>query len=193
MRDDRFHTAPMKANRRSRAPILLAAVGSAVLAASCSDTRIVPTATPTPTVHTAPLRPGPPVAPPPPRSDWRNVPVTPGEWSWGLEGGRSVARFAGGALTLRCDRANGTVTLLRAGTAAAPEPMTVTTTSSVRTLTATPQPGSPPALAVALRASDPLLDAMIFSRGRFVIDVPGLPPLYAPSWPEVSRVVEDCR
>jgi hypothetical protein len=25
------------------------------------------------------------------------------------------------------------------------------------------------------------------------VEVAGLPPVYAPSWPEVSRVIEDCR
>jgi hypothetical protein len=40
---------------------------------------------------------------------------------------------------------------------------------------------------------DPLLDAMAFSRGRFRVEVAKLPPLYLPSWPEVSRVIEDCR
>jgi hypothetical protein len=34
---------------------------------------------------------------------------------------------------------------------------------------------------------------MAFSRGRFAIETAGLPTLYVPSWPEVSRVVEDCR
>ena len=38
-----------------------------------------------------------------------------------------------------------------------------------------------------------LLDAMAFSRGRFAIDVNGLPSLYLPAWPEVGRVIEDCR
>ncbi|MDG2003332.1 MAG: hypothetical protein P8J20_08375 [Novosphingobium sp.] len=48
-------------------------------------------------------------------------------------------------------------------------------------------------IAVTLPASDPLLDAMAFSRGRFAVETAGLPTLYVPSWPEVSRVIEDCR
>jgi hypothetical protein len=110
-----------------------------------------------------------------------------------MEDGQSVARFAAGLLVLRCNRAAGTIVLQRAGAAAGPEPMTITTTSGVRTLSATPQPGPPPVLAVSLRARDPVIDAMVFSRGRFVVEAPGLPPLYAPSWPEVGRVAEDCR
>lgn len=47
--------------------------------------------------------------------------------------------------------------------------------------------------AVALPASDPLLDQMAFSRGRFLITVEGGPSLVVPAWPEFARVVEDCR
>ena len=42
-------------------------------------------------------------------------------------------------------------------------------------------------------ARDPLLDAMAFSKGRFALEVAGLPTLYVPSYPEVTRVIEDCR
>jgi hypothetical protein len=186
----------MKANRRSRAPIALAAAALAMFTASCSGNRVIPAATPMPAPRPAlaprPLAP-PRTAPPPAALDWRDAPITPGDWSWSMAGGQSVARFAGGMLTLRCDRASGTVALLRAGGAAGSEPMTVTTTSGVRTLSATPESAPGPVLAVRLRANDTLLDAMTFSRGRFMVQVPGLPPLYAPSWPEVGRVVEDCR
>ena len=47
--------------------------------------------------------------------------------------------------------------------------------------------------AAGLPARDPLLDAMAFSKGRFAVEVAGLPTLYLPSWIEVSRVIEDCR
>lgn len=184
----------MKANRRSAPPLLLAVAMLAALTASCSEQRIIPRPTPTPT-PTAMPRVVPPPAPPPPQRptalDWREAPITPGDWSWGMEGAASVARFAGATLVLRCDRASGMITLARAGEAASAEPMTITTTSAARTLSAAPQSG--PAIAVTLAARDPLIDAMVFSRGRFVVDTPGLAPLYVPSWPELSRVAEDCR
>jgi hypothetical protein len=110
-----------------------------------------------------------------------------------MEGGQSTARFAGGELVLRCDRSAGTITLLRAGSAQGPAPVTIITTSTTRPLTGAPVAGPPPAIAVTLPARDPLLDAMAFSRGRFAVEVSGLPNLYVPSWPEVSRVIEDCR
>jgi hypothetical protein len=181
----------MKANRGLRPILVLAAATLATLLASCSEPRVVPQPTPSPTPRPSP----PPLPPRPIAQDWRAAPITPGDWTWAMEGGQSVARFAGGLLTIRCDRARGTITLLRAGAGtpanAGPEPMTVTTTSGMRTLSAVPQGGS--VLAVALTPGDPVLDAMIFSRGRFVIETPGTGAIYVPSWSEVSRVTEDCR
>jgi hypothetical protein len=110
-----------------------------------------------------------------------------------MEGGQSVARFAGGALVLRCDPASRTVSLQRQGTARGPLPVTVLTSNGDRQLSATPQPGPPPVLSVRFAGSDRLLDAIAFSRGRFAVETTGLPTLYVPSWPEISRVVEDCR
>ncbi len=104
-----------------------------------------------------------------------------------------MARFAGGALEMRCDRTAGTVTLARSGAGIGEVPMTIVTSSTVRPLAGTAQAGPPPAIAVAFTARDSILDAMAFSRGRFVVETTGLPTLYVPSWPEVSRVVEDCR
>jgi len=34
---------------------------------------------------------------------------------------------------------------------------------------------------------------MAYSRGKFAIEVMGLEPLIVLAWPEVSRVIEDCR
>lgn len=48
-------------------------------------------------------------------------------------------------------------------------------------------------MVASFAARDPLLDAMAFSRGRFAIQSDGLPTLYVPSWPEIGRVLEDCR
>jgi hypothetical protein len=45
----------------------------------------------------------------------------------------------------------------------------------------------------ALSPRDTLLDWMAFSRGRFMVQSSGAPTLYVPAWPELARVVEDCR
>ena len=44
-----------------------------------------------------------------------------------------------------------------------------------------------------LATSDPLLEQMAFSRGRFLVTVEGGPSLVVPAWPEFARVIEDCR
>ena len=53
--------------------------------------------------------------------------------------------------------------------------------------------GTPPYVAAALAPSDALLDAMGFSRGRFVVEQADTPTLVVPAWAEVERVTEDCR
>lgn len=109
-----------------------------------------------------------------------------------------MARFGapGGDVlaTLTCNRADRTVTLSRAGAANTAIPATITTTSQSRPLSASPLPGAtPPMVAIVLPAQDRLLDAMAFSRGRFALDISGLPTLILPTWAEVARVIEDCR
>lgn len=180
----------MKANRGQRISLVLAAAATMVFAASCSERRIIPA--PAPTATPAPT-PAPPPQTPGPRVDWRDAPITPGDWRWSMEGGQSVARFGGGALVLRCDSPRRVVVLQRAGAAQRPVPMTILTTSGEHRLSATPQQGSPPLLSTNISASDRLLDALAFSRGRFAVETAGLPTLYVPSWPEIGRVVEDCR
>jgi len=121
------------------------------------------------------------------------MPITPGTWRWGMEGGRSVARFANNTLVFSCNRSAGSITLARPGNADGAVPMTVITSNARQTLTGQPVVGPPPSIALTFQARDSLLDAMAFSRGRFAIETAGLPTLYVPSWPEVSRVIEDCR
>lgn len=71
--------------------------------------------------------------------------------------------------------------------------MTIVTTSMTRMLQ-TRLAGNPGSVAGAtLAASDPLLDAMGYSRGRFVVEQAGMPTLVIPAWPEIERVTEDCR
>lgn len=48
-------------------------------------------------------------------------------------------------------------------------------------------------VSASLAPRDPILDAIAYSRGRFMLELPGNPPLYLPSWPELTRVIEDCR
>jgi len=125
------------------------------------------------------------------------MPITPGAWTWAMAGPRSVASFGtpGTAplVTLTCEKLAGEVRLARAGNAAAHIAMAVSTTTGSRPLVSEPAISPTGWVVAQIKLRDPLLDAIAFSRGRFALDVAGLPTLYLPSWPEVSRVIEDCR
>ncbi|MEO6040662.1 MAG: hypothetical protein ABIP41_02065 [Croceibacterium sp.] len=120
--------------------------------------------------------------------NWLDMPQTAGDWHY--SGG--LASFgqpgAAPALTLRCDRAAGVVELARGG--AGTGPMTIRTENGVRLVEAAPTATQ---LVARIAAQDPLLDAIAYSRGRFAVEVPGSAALYIPAWPEVARVIEDCR
>lgn len=141
-----------------------------------------------------PLPPHPP-RPPWPPSDWRDWAPNGGSWTYGRDARGSRAMFGAAgrdaALVLRCDLAERRVFLSRAGTASLP--LTIRTTSITRELPVRPTGGTPPYAAAALATNDPLLDAMAFSRGKFVVDQPGAQLLVLPAWAEIGRVVEDCR
>ncbi len=139
-------------------------------------------------------RPAPLALPP---ADWRDAPQTPGNWSWAMVAGRSTASFglpgAAPLAVLSCDRAAGQVQLVRAGYAATAVPLAVATSNLRRPLMSDPARSPAGWLVVPLAARDPLLDAIAFSRGRFALEAAGLETLYLPAWPELSRVIEDCR
>lgn len=181
----------MKANAPLRAVV---AIGAALIAASC--------AAPPPPPAPAPVVSQPRAVPPPPPlprspADWRDAPQTPGTWNWSLVAGRSTATYGmpGRAplASLSCHRASGEVLLGRAGTATAAVPVAVATTALRRPLLSDPERSPTGWLMVPISARDPLLDAIAFSRGRFALEAAGLETLYLPSWPEISRVIEDCR
>jgi hypothetical protein len=113
----------------------------------------------------------------------RTAPLAPGQWSYAALPGGSEARF-GSAFSLRCDRMARRVTLRRIDpVAAAPaSAMTITTDLGARTLA----PGG------AVANNDAVLDAIAFSRGRFIVDGGGL-RLILPTSPEAARSIEDCR
>lgn len=122
-----------------------------------------------------------------------DAPASPGDWSYGA--GLAVFGEPGSPplLVLRCDRTGGAIEIVRSGSATAPLPMSVLTEFQDRSLDAVPARSDPASLIARVPVQDPLLDAMAFSKGRFAIEITGLPTLYAPSWTEVTRVIEDCR
>lgn len=172
--------------------------GSVLLALALAG--CVPAPEPAPAPSPAPAPPSIPAPAPSPAvqvsppfgGHWMDAPVTPGDWRY--VGG--VARFgvpgSEPLLTLTCDHAAGVVEISRPGSVPASS-MLVRTETQERSIAAMPAPGGPPNIVARIPARDPLLDAMAFSKGRFAIEVSGLPGLYVPSWPEVTRVIEDCR
>jgi hypothetical protein len=178
--------------------LALLAIPAALALGSCSGSveivpqpaRPIPVPSPTP----APL-PTPTPTPVPVSGDWRDWPLTPGSWSYRQDARGSIALFGrvGGDadFTIRCDRTRARVYLSRRGDMAVP--LTIRTSSTVRTLDALPTGGTPAYLAVELGVRDSLLDAIGYSRGRFVVEGAGLPSLAIPAWAELLRVVEDCR
>jgi hypothetical protein len=177
------------------APLFLAAALSALLVSCAAPPKPVPQ--PRPPEISQP-RPVPTPAPLPlPPADWRDAPQTRGTWTWAMSGDRSTASFGLPGQTplamLSCDPANRQVLLARAGAAPTAVPLAVATTSQRRPLLSDPARSPAGFLVVVLPARDALLDAIAFSRGRFALEAAGLETLYLPSYPEISRVVQDCR
>lgn len=134
----------------------------------------------------------------PPVANWMDVPATPGNWEYRRGPLGSIATFA-------ADQPYGVVMICPAGKAGvvqlgvsvngpAERVVHIRAETAERTLVASAgrETGGRVAM-VELPASDPLLDAMALSKGRFAVEVAGYAPLYLPSHAEVSRVIEDCR
>ena len=178
------------------------ASASAVLGALALAACIPPSPEPTPAPTPSPVaQPEPQQAPPvvltPTYDTWMDAPQSAGDWRYVASGSTTRALFGEGSqgarLSLTCDRASRRVTLARAGSASGQVEMLVRTETQDRRLTAAPVTGGTPEIAAVLSSGDTLLDAIAFSKGRFAVETPGAEPLYAPAYPEISRVIEDCR
>jgi len=175
--------------RLTLAPI--AALAATLIVAGCASKPAPPRPAPKPVVMPQPA----PTSPIAQGADWRDWAVTRGDWVYRVDARGSVAVFGAGGgdalLTLRCDRMAGMVSVSRAGAVAAP--LTLRTSSLARTVTVQSTGATPAYVAAQLTPRDPLLDAMAFSRGRFIVEQPGATTLVVPAWAEVGRVIEDCR
>ncbi len=129
-------------------------------------------------------------------ANWMDVTATPGDWSYRAISGQTQAIFGqpGKALmVMTCNPQRDIVTLFRAGSTRSAVPMRILTETATRTLTGVTTSDANPSIKADIQGSDPLLDAMAFSKGRFAVETAGLQTLYLPAWPEVTRVMEDCR
>ena len=126
-------------------------------------------------------------------TEWRDMPLTAGEWRYTTGADGSTASFGAAGTTplfaLRCDRARRTVVLARPGTAAG----TISVQTSYGAQSWPGQATGDGMVAATLAAADPALDRIAFSRGRFSVALPGATLLMLPARAEPGRVVEDCR
>ncbi|MGB3795584.1 MAG: hypothetical protein WA957_04695 [Alteraurantiacibacter sp.] len=187
----------MKTDSKTSAAAIL---GTLALAA-CVPPSPEPTPVPTP-IATAPS-PQPSSAPTqvvtPTFDNWMDAPQTAGDWRYVSEAGETMAVFGtdrtpqGVTLLMVCNRNSKRVSIARQGDATGQVEMLIRTETQDRRLTASPVTSRAPMIVAELAASDPLLDAIAFSKGRFAVDVAGTPAVFAPAWPEITRVIEDCR
>jgi hypothetical protein len=157
---------------------------AALALAGCATQAPAPVAPPPAPPAPPPVPPPAPPPPPPPPQDWRDIALTPGDWTYRPEPAGSVASFgaAAPAFELRCLPATRQVVMERTGASAGARLVVRTSFGEHVIADGTPLP-----------AADPLLDQMAFSRGRFTVAAEGLPMLVIPAWPEPARTIEDCR
>jgi len=161
----------------------------------------VPQPKSSPPVQTRPVstpKPAPTLAPPP--VNWMDAPQTPGDWTYSTETLHSRLyssadyRAPDGTklFSINCSPSPAVI-LQRWVRTDRHVQLVIRTETANRTLAAPPDPEGRPMVAAVLKPADRLLDAMALSKGRFAVEVAGVPTLYLPSWAEVTRVIEDCR
>ena len=130
-----------------------------------------------------------------PTFDYSIANAVGGRWTYTQSAGGSSASFATAPgqplLTLTCNRSLRRVSIARTATGIAPF-LLVWSTSMNRNVPAGYNPATK-LLTAELSAYDRLLDALAFSRGRIVVAPSNGAPLVVPAWPDIIRVIEDCR
>ena len=177
----------------------IGAIALSFAVAACVPRVAPPIALPAPAQRPAPS-PAPtssPVLQQPAYDNWMDAPQTPGNWEYQVNASGQAAIYIAtnrnDQFVMTCDRQRRQIGLLRSGTAASPRIMRIHTETTTRQMQVVQAEDTNPYLTTDIAANDPLLDAMALSKGRFAVEVEGLPTLYLPSWAEVTRVIEDCR
>jgi hypothetical protein len=131
----------------------------------------------------------------PAAADFSNSPMMPGTWSYLAVPSGSNARFTDSSGTIRisfgCNKTSRGVTIARTSTAPAAT-LSIWTSTSSRNQPALFEQAAQRVIAT-FNAQDTMLDAIVFSRGRFAVSMPGAPAFVIPTGPEPARIVEDCR
>lgn len=145
-----------------------------------------------------------PAAPEPPQAaeqdlSWMDETQTPGDWRYVTGPTETAALFGTGddengvQLIVACDVPLRRVSISRIGASEGETSMIIRTETQTGALLAEPAVSFAPLLLAHVDARDPLLEAIAFSKGRFAVEVGGTETLYVPAYPEITRVVEDCR
>jgi hypothetical protein len=157
-----------------------------------------PTPPPAPAPAPAPVATQAPATPPPAEPvvghvDLMDAPALAGDWAWRTAGGQSSAEFGDRSgqprVRLSC-AADRSVVLAVANRHPGVTTMLVRTETLERRL---PLTATADWVETRLSARDSLLDAIAFSRGRFGLEIDGGDALYVAPYPEITRVIEDCR
>lgn len=177
-------------------PRLIALTALLLTSACVAPSQRPPAASPSPRPVQRPTpAPVQPATPAPTTTEWQYRPVAPGTWTYRTDGNATLAQFgpsiADTRLSLRCDKATRRVTLSRAGSSQGP--IVLRTSFGATSWPATSSLAPTPHVAAMRAASDTVLDQIAYSRGKFAVEAPGLDALIVPAWPEIARVVEDCR
>jgi hypothetical protein len=118
-----------------------------------------------------------------------------GDWHYSATNGGSEATFSTSSgsvqLWLHCTRATRRIGIARPASVAAPF-LNVWSSAAERNLPSAFNPATG-RLTAELGAYDSLLDALANSRGRVAVGISGQSSLVMPAWPELARVIEDCR
>lgn len=166
---------------------LLTGGAAALLVAACATPPRAPAVAPASALpQSAPADSSPAPALPPAPLGWEDLDLTPGDWRFAPVPAPEAkyGEGAAAAFAMRCDLAQRRVLLVRPD---ARSSLTIRTTFGPREL-----PTGEGGIA-ALPASDPFLDDIVSSRGRFAVEAADRPALILPTWPEPARVVEECR
>ena len=190
--------APARAFAVAR--LTLAAGGLALLAGCQAVPRVEAPPTQAPTPAPAPAAPPPAVPAPAQDLSWEQAPAALGNWRYARTSGRTSASFgadpARPQIDLACDSGAREIILSVLGAGGSARTLTVRTSSgTLQWPTAGAARGANGEVMIEARrpASDPGFDWIAYSRGRIALEVPGATRLVVPLWPEVARVIEDCR
>ncbi len=132
-----------------------------------------------------------------PAGAWIDWPIARGDWVYRQDTRGSIALFGergqDALLTLRCDKKENILFFSRAGNPQNGTKMTIRTSHTLKSYNVSPTGVVPAYAVIAITPSDGMLDALVYTRGRFAVETDGMVSIAVPSWAEIAHVIEDCR